>query len=111
MTCIEQRNREEKELRAIEIALFFKFKEYKNNHFLDKDDKYEEHEIVGYDRMIHLLAQVVQQHLSEEDLNLSDLEKIEKDQWHKWFEVYYIPEKCCDRCSGSGCNYCLGVSY
>lgn len=108
--AMEERNK--RELIKIEVALYDKFKHLKNEDFFLKDEKWGEDEIIDYDKMCELLAEVVQQHLWDEEIEWPcDLNQIEEKQWDKWLEVYDVPEECCDRCGGRGCNYCLMCSY
>lgn len=102
-------NDEARELKDIEIALYNKFKSLEKEDFLLKDEKWGEHERMDYDAMIEKLAEVVQQHLWDEELTLSDMNSIEESQWDKWIEEYEMPEAGCS--CGYYCMDCLGMSW
>lgn len=101
----------EDHMRKLEDLLYSKFKHLKNERFYLADERYGDDEIIDYEAMIEKLAEVVEQHLADEDLDFGDLDKIEAKQWDDWLEVYDVPEESCPRCGGSGCNYCLMCSY
>lgn len=105
-------NSEREELRAIEIALYKKFKHLeRDNFFIEKRVDYDDNGIVDYDTMIDYLAETVQQHLWDEDLKIEQIDEIEEKLWDTWLEEYEVPEPSCPYCSGRGCNYCLMCSY
>lgn len=107
---MEERNK--KELKVIEDILYEKFKDIEDQDFCFKGTReYDEEERIDYEMMIEYLSETVQQYLWDEDLTLVDLEKIEEKQWDEWLLLYDMPEKCCDRCGGRGCNYCLMCGY
>jgi hypothetical protein len=111
MTANEQIERDRKELIQIEENLYRKFKHLENEDFLRKS-KYDPDELMDYEAMIEALSEIVQQHLWDEDIAWPcELNQIEEKQWDKWLEEYDVPEQCCDRCGGRGCNYCLMCSY
>lgn len=106
----EQAERRRKQ--NLEDLLYEKFKHLKKDDFLLKASKsWEDDELVDYETMIEHLTEVVDQHLFDEELALVDLHKIDEKQWDEWIAEYDVPEECCDRCGGRGCNYCLMCSY
>lgn len=108
----ELETQERKRRQELEDSLYEKFKEYKKDDFLIKASKsWDEDELVDYEAMIEHLAEIVDQHLFDEELEVNELHKIEAKQWDEWLEMYDVPEECCDRCSGRGCNYCLMCDY
>lgn len=94
---------EQLELNNIEALVYDKFKKMDGELFLFDGD------IMGYDEMITLLAQTVQQHCWDDEIEWSDLELIEESQWDEWLAEYEIPEESCT-CS-RGCKYCLGTEW
>lgn len=101
------------DLRDIEIFLNDKLKDLKNESFLLKAKKsYQEDEVIDFDAMIEDLAEVVEQHLVDEDFEFGrPMPEIDEKQLDAWLCEYELPEPCCDRCGGRGCNYCLMCSY
>lgn len=110
LETVAQMDRRRKQ--KIEDFIYDKFKEYKNENFLIKASKsWDEDELVDYEAMVEHLTEVVDQYLFDEVLETDELQLIEPKQWDKWLESYEVPEKCCDRCGGRGCNYCLMCDY
>lgn len=106
---MEEINR--KELLEIENAVYKKLKHLEKEDFLRKN-KWEPDELMDYEAMVEMLAEVVQQHIWDEDLQWPcNLDNIPESQWDEWLEEYEVPEPCCNRCGGRGCNYCLMCSY
>lgn len=105
---------EQKERDDLECYLYQKFeKDLGNERFVIKfRETWKEDYATDFEGMIESLADVVEQHIWDEELTLADLDKIETKQWDKWIEAYDYPEPECPRCGGGrGCNYCLMTGY
>ena len=103
-------NAEQKEFEQIEEILYNEFIDYKNDKFLLKDKEWGEHEITDYEGMIYALTSVVQQHVWDEELKLSEIGAIDPKLWDKWLQEYAIPEESCPYCS-NGCKHCLMTEW
>lgn len=98
----------------IEMYLEVKFGDMKDDEFFHKatnrgcdDEDY----IIDFTGMIERLAEVVEQHLADEDFTFDAvMPEISESQWEDWLSEYYVPDR--DVCSCSnGCKTCLMTEW
>lgn len=108
MKALEQRNVQE--LHEIESYIYNRFKAFEKDDFFNKNADWDESRIISYETMVEMVAEIIQQHLWDEELEISDLDKIDQALWDNLIAEFEVPEQSCPHCS-NGCNDCLMTSY